>query len=254
MIPDTHTVPLGWGVRPVLYTIGGVAVSSYAFFVTVGLFAAVALYYFNVRDRTVGSNALYIAVAAAVGGILGAKLPIWLANARAILENPGAAGALLSGRTIVGGLLGGLAAVYVTKRRLGIRERLGNYLVPSLCVGIFFGRIGCYLAGCCYGTATSLPWGVDFGDGIARNPTQLFEAVFVLAFFVYAQLTLHRQRPGALFKQFMIAYFGWRFLVEFIRVNPAWIAGITYYQVVAFGVVLVYAVRAVMAAREGARR
>jgi phosphatidylglycerol---prolipoprotein diacylglyceryl transferase len=254
MIPDTHLTPADWGIRPVLFTIGASSVSSYAAFVTLGLVAAVALYYVNTRGRSVGSNGLYIAVAAAIGGILGAKLPIWIVNAREILTNPGSASLLLSGRTIVGGILGGYAAVYLTKRKLGITARLGNYLVPSLCIGIFFGRIGCYLAGCCYGTPTTLPWGVDFGDAIARNPTQLYEAIFVLMLFAYAQLTFDRHPPGALFKRFMIAYFTWRFLIEFIRVNPTWIWGLSYYQVVALGVVLVYVIRAAVGSREGAPR
>jgi phosphatidylglycerol:prolipoprotein diacylglycerol transferase len=254
MIPDIHSLPLDWGIRPVAFTMGGVAVSSYSLFVVIGLVSAIALYYVNTRDRDVGSDGLYIAAAAVVGGIIGSKLPIWVANYRAILDSPDGIGAALSGRTIVGGVLGGFLAVYLTKRRLGIKRRLGNYLVPSICLGIVFGRIGCYLAGCCYGTATGLPWGVDFGDGVPRNPTQLYEAALVLGFFVYAQLMKDRLAPGVLFKQFMICYFGWRFLAEFIRVNPTWAMGLTYYQVVAAAVVVAYLLRFVAGSVEGVRR
>jgi len=240
MIPDVHSVPTGWGIRPVLLTLGGHPIQSYSFFVTGGIVAAVLVYYLNTRGRSVGNNALYIALAAAIGGILGSKLPIWIANLPQIIANPGRLDLLLSGRTIVGGIIGGALAVYVTKKRLHITQRLGNYLVPSLCIGIFFGRIGCFLAGCCYGTATTLPWGVDFGDGIARNPTQLYEALFVLVLFVYAQIMRDRYEPGELFRRFMIAYFSWRFLLEFMRVNPVSAMGLTYYQVASVGVVLFY--------------
>lgn len=254
MIPDSHIHPAAWGFRPVLFTVAGHPVQSYSFFVTLGLVVAVALYYYNTRGRSVGSNALYIATAAAVGGILGAKVPIWIVNAGQILAHPDRIGLLLSGRTIVGGFIGGALGVYLTKRRLGIRERLGNYLVPSLCAGIFFGRIGCFLAGCCYGTATSLPWGVDFGDNVARNPTQLYEALFVLALLIYAQANVGKLEPGVLFTRFMVAYFAWRFVIEFVRVNPVWAVGLTYYQVAALLIVVHYVWRGMVGSPEGVRR
>ena len=242
MIPDFHIVPANWGIRPILFTVGPYVVTSYSFFVLLGLAAAIGLYFYNTRGKRVGNNGLIIATSALVGGIIGAKIPIWIANLPAIIAHPTAA-SVFSGRTIVGGIIGGVLAVYVVKRRLGIKERLGNYLVPSLCAGIFFGRLGCFFTGCCYGTPTSLPWGVNFGDGIARHPTQLYEALFVAVLFVIAQATMERFEPGRLFRLFVIVYFTWRFAVEFIRVNPTAAFGLTYYQLVAAGVVLFYAVR-----------
>lgn len=242
MIPDTHIVQEGWGIRPVLLSAGGVPVTSYGVFVLVGLLAAIGLYYYNTRSKSVGSNGVYIASAALFGGILGAKIPIWIAHAPEILANPSAA-VLLSGRTIVGGIVGGALAVWLLKRRMGIKQRLGNYLVPSLCVGILFGRVGCYLTGCCYGSVTRAPWGVDFGDGLTRHPTQLYEALFVLGLLVWSQTMMERYEPGALFTRFMVVYFAWRFFAEFLRVNPATAFGPTYYQVAAVVVVLVYAYR-----------
>lgn len=245
MIPDLHTHPAAWGVRPVLFTLWGQPVVAYGVFVTAGLIAAVLLYRFNTKDKGVGTSGLYIALAALIGGIIGSKLPMWIVSYRQILADPWQAEVWLSGRTIVGGIIGGVLAVYLTKRKLGIKVRLGNYLVPSLCIGIFFGRIGCFFAGCCYGTATSLPWGVNFGDGVLRNPTQLYEAFFVLVLFAYAQIMRNRYAPGELFRLFMITYFGWRFVVEFIRVNPVLIVGLTYYQVVALGVMIAYVLKGV---------
>jgi prolipoprotein diacylglyceryltransferase len=219
-------------------------------FVAVGLIAAVTVYYLSIRRLQVGGDGLYIAAAAAVGGILGAKLPIWVANYKLLFAG-GSPQLWLSGRTIVGGIIGGAVAVWLTKRRLGIKRKLGNYLVAPVCIGIFFGRIGCFLTGCCYGASTSLPWGVDFGDGVARHPTQLYEALLVLAVFGYALVMKDRYAPGELFKRFMIVYFVWRFVVEFVRVNPVAFAWLTYYQLVAVVVVLYYVVRIAMNAREG---
>lgn len=254
MIPDVHTCPDGWGVRPVLFTLAGHDVMSYSFFVGLGLIAAVALYYFNVRHRRVGGNGLAIALAAAGGGILGSKIPAWVANAGAIVADPTNATAWLSGRTIVGGIIGGVLAVWATKRALGIKQRLGNYLVPSLGLGIFFGRIGCFLAGCCYGAATTVPWAVDFGDGVLRNPTQLYEAAFALMLFAYAQWTLDRHEPGRLFRAFMIAYFSWRFGIEFLRANPTWMFGMTSYQATSLAVVFAYILRLTVGSMKGSAR
>lgn len=251
MIPDTHSSPLSWGIRPVLFEIAGHPIASYSFFVVLGLVAAIGVYYFNTRNRSVGNNALYIAIAAAVGGILGSKIPIWIAYLPEILKDPGRMELLLSGRTIVGGIVGGVLAVWITKRRLGIKERLGNYLVPSLAIGIFFGRIGCLLAGCCYGTETTLGWGVDFGDAIARHPTQAYEALLVLGIFVFAQTMKDRFKPGELFRWFMIVYFTWRFAVEFIRVNPEAVFGLTYYQLASLVIVVHYVFRNAIRAAVG---
>jgi phosphatidylglycerol---prolipoprotein diacylglyceryl transferase len=249
LIPDTHIHPAGWGIRPIAFSLGGRPVTTYALFVALGLVAAVLVYYLSIRKLHVGNDGLYIAAAAAVGGIVGAKLPLWIANYRLILA--GADPQLwLSGRTIVGGLLGGALAVWWTKRRLGITRRLGNYLVAPVCIALFFGRIGCFLTGCCYGVATSLPWGVNFGDGIARHPTQLYEALLVAGLFAYALVMKDRYAPGVLFRVFMIVYFGWRFLVEFIRVNPVAAAGLTYYQIVAAAVLVYYTAKLALVARE----
>lgn len=252
MIPDTHFAPADWGILPILFSGNGFVVTSYGLFVLLGLAAAVALYYYNVRGKSVGNNGLVIAMAALVGGIIGAKLPIWVANLPAIVADPSAA-SLLGGRTIVGGIIGGALTVYAVKRRMGISQRLGNYLVPSLALGIFLGRMGCFFTGCCYGKSTGLPWGVDFGDAIARHPTQLYEAAFVLVLGVVAQATKERFAPGVLFKWFMVLYFGWRFSVEFIRVSEVSALGLTYYQLAALGVVLGYGARLLLDSRKAER-
>jgi phosphatidylglycerol---prolipoprotein diacylglyceryl transferase len=239
MIPDTHVVPSGWGIRPVLFTLGRLEVTSYAFFVALGVVVAIGLYAYNVRGKAVDNNGLAIAVSALVGGIIGAKVPIWIANLPQLIAHPNA-GDLLSGRTIVGGIIGGVLAVWAVKRRLGIKQRLGNYLVPSLCLGIAIGRLGCFFTGCCYGKETGAGWGVDFGDHLLRHPTQLYEVAFALLLFAIAQATLARWEPGLLFRAFMIAYFSWRFLIEFVRVDPVAGLGLTYYQIASAGIVLAY--------------
>ena len=88
----------------------------------------------------------------------------------------------MAGKTIVGALIGGLITVEWAKRRLGIAHRTGDLFALPLCLGIAIGRVGCFLTGLedhTVGVRTTLPWGIDFGDG-PRHPTQLYEILFVI--------------------------------------------------------------------------
>jgi phosphatidylglycerol---prolipoprotein diacylglyceryl transferase len=164
-----------------------------------------------------------IIAAAAIGALLGSRILGILEQAprltitwRTFLK-PG-------GKTIVGGLLGGWIAVELTKRIRGIHSRTGDLFAVPLCIGIAVGRIGCLLAGLAddtYGTPTWLPWGIDFGDGIPRHPTQLYEILFLIA--LAAFLHRYNQRPhleGATFRIFLFAYLLWRLLIDFIKPQP----------------------------------
>ena len=168
-----------------------------------------------------------ILAAAAVGALLGSRIlgvaeqwPTVLAAIHsghlfALLISPG-------GKTIVGGLLGGWLGVELIKRLTGIRRRTGDLFALPLCIGIAVGRIGCFVAGLAddtYGKPTSLPWAVNFGDGIGRHPTQLYEILFLLAlaFVLSRPIPL---REGSRFRIFLVSYFGWRFLIDFFKPQP----------------------------------
>ena len=112
---------------------------------------------------------------AAAGAALGARGLAWLANPDATYD---LTSVLLGGKTIVGGLIGGLVGVELVKLAMGIRRSTGDLYAPALAVAIAIGRIGCLLTGVAddtSGTPTSLPWGMDLGDGISRHPTQIYE-------------------------------------------------------------------------------
>ena len=165
-----------------------------------------------------------VIAAAAVGALLGSRLLGVLEQAPRLhvtwqmLLLPG------GGTTIVGGLLGGWIAVEIAKRLAGIRTRTGDLFAVPLCIGIGVGRLGCLLAGLAddtFGTPTRLPWGVDFGDGIARHPTQAYEILFL--FFLGCYLWRKGKHPyshGLLFRMFLTAYLLWRLLVDLIKPQP----------------------------------
>jgi phosphatidylglycerol---prolipoprotein diacylglyceryl transferase len=170
-----------------------------------------------------------VLAAAAVGALVGSRVlgiaeqwPTVLAAAQGghlwgLLFAPG-------GKTIVGGLLGGWLGVEVAKRLAGIRRRTGDLFALPLCAGIAVGRVGCLVAGLAddtYGKATTLPWGVDFGEGIGRHPTQIYEILFLclLGFFL-ARSMQWPWREGTRFRIFLASYLGWRLAIDFLKPQP----------------------------------
>ena len=163
----------------------------------------------------------WIIAAAAIGAAAGSRILYWFEDPRLTLANWNSPAFLFGGKTIVGALIGGLFVVEWAKKELGISRRTGDLFAVPLCVGISIGRIGCFLTGPedhTSGVATSLPWGVNFGDGISRHPTQLYELIFVLALGVFLWRRMkYPFREGDIFKMFMVAYFAFRFLCDFLK-------------------------------------
>ena len=171
-------------------------------------------------DHFTTSTRWSLIVAAAVGAALGSKLLALLNEPSTLFENLSDPVKFMAiGKTMVGGLIGGWIAVELTKRSMGIRERSGDLFAVPICVGVATGRIGCFLTGLpdhTFGTPTELPWGVDFGDGIARHPAQLYELVFVTAFGLY--LLFRKQRGNGLeFRALLLGYLGFRLGVDFLK-------------------------------------
>jgi len=164
---------------------------------------------------------LWIIVGCVFGALIGAKVLAWLESPVDYWSHRHELAAWVGGKTIVGGLLGGWVGVEIDKRFLGVVWRTGDLFVLPLILGTAIGRVGCFLTGLAdhtHGVATSLPWGVDFGDGIRRHPAQLYEIAFVLA--LGAALALRARRPyrrGDLWRWYMLGYLGFRFLIEFIK-------------------------------------
>jgi phosphatidylglycerol:prolipoprotein diacylglycerol transferase len=179
-------------------------------------------------DRIGDTDRWSVLTATVVGAAIGSRLLAWF-------ESDPAGGVLTAfgGKTIVGGLLGGWIGTELEKIRRGIRTSTGDLYVFPLVIGIAIGRIGCFLSGLpdgTYGVATSLPWGVDFGDGVARHPTALYESLFVIALGGVLSRVERRLAPGQLFKTFMLAYLGFRLAVDTIKPGVPAALGLTAIQ------------------------
>ena len=132
---------------------------------------------------------------------------------------------LASGQSIVGGLLGGLIGVEIAKRYAGITQSTGDGFILPIVAGTVIGRTGCILAGLhdgTYGVATALPWGVDFGDGVPRHPTQVYDMLFALASggLLWRWRAPLARTPGLAFKLYLAAYLAWRLLVDGLKPVP----------------------------------
>jgi len=176
------------------------------------------------------SQKVWIGMCAFSGAILAAKLPFLVPGLPGFV---GASGLLVSGKTILFGMVGGYAGVEFAKSVIGTRLKTGDYFVVPVATSIGIGRLGCFCGGCCHGVPTTLPWGVHFAhvDDQLRHPTQIYEAAFHLAMaavcaWLYRQGKLRHQ----LIKFYFLTYFAFRFLSEFVRPEARLAAGLTVYQ------------------------
>ncbi len=200
-----------------------------------GIFEMLALtagaaYYRLLRKRAGGGSILHgegfvVAVGCIFGAAIGNKLVFWIEMPHLFVQHWNTPTLLFGGQSMVGGLLGGLIGVEIAKKLNGIAHSTGDAFVFPVLLGLMIGRVGCFLAGLADGThgnPSGLPWAVDFGDGIPRHPTQLYEIGF--AGLLWWGLATIRQRlaaqPGLLFKLLLVAYLGWRLLVDAIKPLP----------------------------------
>jgi phosphatidylglycerol:prolipoprotein diacylglycerol transferase len=172
----------------------------------------------------------FIGLGAFCGAMIGAKLPFVLSDWEGFKSG---AAWFSDGKTILCGLAGGYFGVELAKWCLGVRVKTGDSFAVPVAVAVGIGRLGCFHAGCCYGTPTRVPWSVVFPhvDSLPRHPTQLYEAVFHLS----AALVLYglQQRGlfrGQLIKLYILSYVGYRFVSEWIRPEAQLAGGLTGYQ------------------------
>ena len=234
---------------PYYINLGLFEVHPHAFFEIIGWVVGISLMVILRKkndDFTIEQRSTLI-LAATLGAVLGAKILSWLQHANytidALYNDPVL---LIGGKTMVGGLLGGLFSVECAKKFLGITKSTGDVYVYPLIVSISIGRIGCFFTGlddATYGIASNLPWAIDFGDGVSRHPTQLYEILFLILFGLwihnYSKDNLNI-KSGDMFRFFMIAYLTWRLLIDGLKpsefevlfltpIQWACIGGLSYY-------------------------
>jgi prolipoprotein diacylglyceryltransferase len=224
---------------PVVFEVGALRLPAHQVFESLGYFLGFRTYLALRRrwgDAIVAETRLTVIAAAAVGALFGSRMLAAVEDLAAWRSAGPAHSLLFGGRTIVGALLGGLVAVEWAKRRLGESRRTGDLFALPLCVGIAVGRIGCFLTGLAdhtHGIPTALPWGVDFGDGVRRHPTQLYEIAALAGIAVWVWIARRRAAllSGDLFRGFLALYLAFRLALEWIKPAPRLYAGLSAIQV-----------------------
>lgn len=232
---------------PVYFDLGSLRIHPHLIFEALAYVAGFRLYLFERRrrgDALDDAHRWWMIAAAAAGAVAGSRMLYWLEDPRLTLQNWNNPAFLAGGKTIVGALIGALFAVEAAKKVLGIASHTGDLFALPLCAGIAIGRIGCFLTGLddhTAGIATTLPWGVNFGDGVLRHPSQLYEALFALLLLVFLwrrEKQPHRQ--GDMFKMFMAAYFAFRLLTDFLKPYVRVLAGLSSIQCACLLMLLYY--------------
>jgi phosphatidylglycerol---prolipoprotein diacylglyceryl transferase len=153
-----------------------------------------------------------------VASVLGARLLFVAEHLEDFRHQWGSVMALWQGGlTLYGGVVAGSVAGLIAARRFGLPMwTVADALTPSLAIGTMFGRVGCFLNGCCYGRPTALPWGVRFPaesfaaleyGAVAVHPSQLYNALAGLLLFAIAWALRTRMRvPGTLFWGFVAMF------------------------------------------------
>jgi phosphatidylglycerol:prolipoprotein diacylglycerol transferase len=216
---------------PILFRVGGFPIYAYGFLIGLGFVAGLILSTLNAKKEGMPfERVVDLFFSSVLSAILGSRILFVLINFDSYRRD------LLQifkiwegGLVFYGGLILaiGVATVYMKWHRLPL-WKLADLFSPPVALGLFFGRIGCFLAGCCYGKETSLPWGVVFtnANSLARlyvplHPTQLYEAAGSLALFFFLNWKLkNKSFDGQIIWLFLFSYSVFRFFIEIFRDDP----------------------------------
>lgn len=192
------------------------------FFEVLAFFVGVRLYYYlkkHTIDPISNINRLWILVGAMLGALLGSRIIAALETPSQLFEMTWLT--FYQNKTVAGGFFGGLFGVELIKKIIGEKTSSGDLYVIPIIVAVFIGRIGCFFAGITeptHGIETNFFLGMDLGDGLKRHPTALYEMLFMLfLLFFFWKIKKVELINGDRFKLFMVFYFLYRFLVEFIK-------------------------------------
>ncbi|MDM9381982.1 prolipoprotein diacylglyceryl transferase [Chlorogloeopsis sp. ULAP01] len=231
---------------PVYFYLGSLRIHPHILFESLAYIVGLHLILRNVRnDFITPAQRTLIIVGGLLGALVGAKVLVLLQHLDLLWQNSQFFLLLsLQGKTIVGALLGAVIGVEITKKIIGINRSTGDVFVYPLIIGTAIGRIGCFLTGLSdrtYGIATTLPWGVDFGDGILRHPTQLYEIIFLIFLLIFIRLrSNYKYKEGDLFKFYLILYLIFRFLIDLIKPDFRIFLGMSAIQIACLCAIVYY--------------
>ena len=220
---------------PELFRIGSFPVNTYGVFLAIAFLCAILITArVAERDGLPRDRVYDLCLWMLLAGLVGSKIlmmfvePEYRADPWQLLSLD----FLRSGGVFYGGLLGAVAAGYFLMKRYKLPWwKTADACAPGIAIGNFFGRQGCFAAGCCWGKPTTLPWGVKFSElgheitGVPidahLHPTQLYESFAMLLVFFFL-LWLHKRKSfsGQVVLAYALLYSVIRFSIEFVRDDP----------------------------------
>lgn len=211
-----------------LFSIGPFTVYSYGLMIAVGVIAAFVMATYRARKRGCSSDEMFnMGLVGIIGGVVGAKLLFIITELPRVIENPSVLWNLSNGFVVYGGLILGILSplVYAKIKKIDFWTYM-EIAVPSIPLAQGFGRIGCFLAGCCYGRETDSWIGVVFPEnslavsGVPLIPTQLISSAgdFLIAGFLLLWSRKERGR-GQITGLYLCLYAIGRFIIEFFRAD-----------------------------------
>jgi phosphatidylglycerol:prolipoprotein diacylglycerol transferase len=220
---------------PELFRIGNFPINTYGVFLALAFLCAILIAVRLARRDGLPSEKIYdLSLWMLLAGLAGSKI-LMLFTEPEYRENPSlflSLDFLRSGGVFYGGLLGAVLAGYFLMRRYKLPWwKTADACAPGIAVANFFGRQGCFAAGCCWGKPTSLPWGVKFTEqghqitGVPTDaylhPTQLYESfAMLLVFFLLLWLHKRKRFDGQVILAYALLYSAIRFAIEFARDDP----------------------------------
>lgn len=221
---------------PYLISIRGFGLPTYGLVVALGFLVALFIIgRLAERSKLNRELVLNLAIYCALAGIVGAKLLMILTDLREYLADPRqlfSFSTIQAGGIFYGGLIGALimATIYMRRKALPLL-RTADVFAPGLAAGHAIGRLGCFAAGCCWGSPTRAPWAVTFTSpdaarvtgvplDVPLHPAQLYESLGEAVIFVilYNRI-LKPHNDGAIIGLYLMLYAGLRFFVEFVRAH-----------------------------------
>ena len=211
-----------------LLTIGSFTVYGYGLMIAIGIVAGCLIAEYRARKQSLDSDQIFPMILwCLVGGFLSAKILFWITEWKSVAEDPGfMMETLSSGFVVFGGIIGGIFTgwLYCRIKKLTF-FKYADVILPSVALAQGFGRIGCLLAGCCYGRETDSAFAITFHNsayapnGVPLIPTQIISSgldflhFFILLYFVKKWKKYDGQVTGL----FFMLYSAGRFVLEYFR-------------------------------------
>lgn len=209
-----------------LFTIGPFTVHGYGLMIAIGVMAAFLVAEHRAKKTGLDYEKIFsITVWCALGGILGAKILYYITQINEIIANPKLLLNVMDGFVVYGGIIGGIltGVLFCKLKKLDFLKYF-DLVMPSIALAQGFGRIGCFLAGCCYGLETDSNFCIVFQESdyapnhVPLLPTQLIASGLNFAhFFVLIMFATRKKADGQVAGLYLILYSVGRFILEFYR-------------------------------------